>query len=79
MKLFDHGVCFLAGEASRKVLWTAVAERSSDTAFEPARRLITLNPTRVWESGVAFHFPPQSKTASRLPARFEGFLILTRL
>jgi hypothetical protein len=36
----------------RTKIWSAVAERSGDTAFECRRHP---------ESGVAFHFPPQSK------------------
>ena len=45
-------------------IWTAVAERSGDTAFD--------TPRDFQKSGVALRFPPQSKTgAARRPANPE--------
>ena len=42
--------------------WTAVAERSGDTAFGRKGRRVKFHPDRAGESGVALRFPPQSKT-----------------
>jgi hypothetical protein len=44
-------------------IWTAVAERSGDTAFSAA----------VLESGVALRFPPQSKTGNRMSFATEKY------
>ena len=48
--------------------WSALAERSGDSAF--GRRRITLPPGifRACESGVALRLPPHSKTLPRSPA-----------
>ena len=44
------------------VSWTAVAERSGDTAFGRMEESRGKNIFRAGESGVALRFPPQSKT-----------------
>ncbi len=44
--------------------WSAVAERSDDTAF-PRRTAPAAIDTRAAESGVALRLPPQSKTSRR--------------
>jgi hypothetical protein len=43
-------------------IWTAVAERSGDTAFARAGGEQVNENLRPYESGVALRFPPQSKT-----------------
>jgi hypothetical protein len=42
--------------------WSAVAERSGDTAFARANAKRTDESFRPHESGVALRFPPQSMT-----------------
>jgi hypothetical protein len=42
--------------------WSAVAERSGDTAFGRMENLRARNDFCALESGVALRFPPQSKT-----------------
>jgi len=54
----------------RNASWTAVAERSDDTAFARAEAERTDKVFRAHESGVALHFPPQSKTRHGL--RWQG-------
>jgi len=50
--------------------WTAVAERSGDTAFARAMRYRANQNLCPHESGVALRFPPQSKTSRNLPPMF---------
>ena len=52
--------------------WTAVAERSDDTAFERKAGAGCEDARRAGESGVALRFPPQSKM-SRMAARSRSF------
>ena len=48
------------GRGVSEGIWTAVAERSGDTALEREKRNRTFQPSRADESGVALRFPPQS-------------------
>ena len=43
--------------------WSAVAERSGDTAFARTENFQVENNFRAVKSGVALRFPPQSKTS----------------
>ena len=45
--------------------WSAVAERSGDTAFARTEPVEMFLGCRALESGVALRFPPQSKTLPR--------------
>jgi len=44
--------------------WTAVAERSGDTAFGRTGRTVKFHPCRACESGVALRWCPSAKTAA---------------
>ena len=50
--------------------WTAVAERSGDTAFERTEDFQFYEALRALESGVALRFPPQSMTHSVMQSFF---------
>jgi len=52
----------ISGDATS---WSAVAERSGDTAFARARAKRTDERIRPHESGVALRFPPQSRIVAR--------------
>jgi hypothetical protein len=52
--------------------WTAVAERSGDTAFVRTGRERTIDDFLPRESGVALRFPPQSKTSRNEPPLFRN-------
>ena len=57
--------------------WTAVAERSGDTAFGRTKISRIQDDPRACESGVALRFPPQSMTrwvAESSPGNFEPLL-----
>jgi hypothetical protein len=53
---------FVDGVLLSGASWTAVAERSGDTAFARTKHFRVENNPRAVESGVALRFPPQSKT-----------------
>jgi hypothetical protein len=50
---------------ARKALWTAVAERSGDTAFLCPENQIQAANASPFQSGVALRLPPQSKIKLR--------------
>jgi hypothetical protein len=47
--------------------WTAVAERSGDTALGRTGEFQSIRDGRAHENGVALRFPPQSKMLARGP------------
>jgi hypothetical protein len=53
-------------------LWTAVAERSDDTAFERTTRAGIRDARRACQSGGALRFPPQSKGDARQKLLFNS-------
>jgi hypothetical protein len=60
----------------RTASWTAVAERSGDTAFARKKISRTHHHHRAHESGVALRFPPQSKTYLVIPKPKRTRLVL---
>jgi hypothetical protein len=60
----------------RTASWTAVAERSGDTAFARKKISRTHHHHRAHESGVALRFPPQSKTHLVIPKPKRTRLVL---
>ena len=53
---------------SAEPFWTAVAERSGDTAFARTEIVQHEPPPRPLESGVALGFPPHSMTRTAFPS-----------
>ena len=53
---------------SAEPFWTAVAERSGDTAFARTEIVQHEPPPRPLESGVALRFPPHSMTRTAFPS-----------
>jgi hypothetical protein len=53
--------------------WSAVAERSGDTAFGRTKNFRVENNFSAVESGVALRFPPQSKTSQAGAAVVSDF------
>ena len=53
---------------SAEPFWTAVAERSGDTAFAHTEIVQHKPPPRALESGVALRFPPHSMTRTAFPS-----------
>jgi hypothetical protein len=47
-------------------VWTALAERSGDSAFERTEARLDSTTSRPCESGVALRLPPQSKIINAL-------------
>jgi hypothetical protein len=56
----------------RAASWTAVAERSGDTAFARAEHERTMDNFRPHGSGVALRFPLHSKTSRNWPLAFRN-------
>jgi hypothetical protein len=59
--------------------WTAVAERSGDTAFARTALSPSKGARGPHESGVALHFPPQSKTSPAFRRSLRMMVTLTML